>query len=102
MLVSLALMRMVPDGPEHPSVKIMRTNKAYIDSLAVPVEIVWGIKDPVLEKSFVGVRATFPRAFVTEAEAGHFLQEEVPDVIAAAIERVYARSIADSKIRTKL
>ena len=30
----------------------------------------------------------FPATQVTETQAGHFLQEEVPDVIAAAVMRV--------------
>ena len=34
------------------------------------------------------MRKMFPTASVTETEAGHFLQEEVPEVIAAAVMRV--------------
>ena len=34
------------------------------------------------------MKANFPEAPVTETEAGHFLQEEVPDEIAAAVMRV--------------
>jgi haloalkane dehalogenase len=34
------------------------------------------------------MKRSFPNAPVTETEAGHFLQEEVPEVIAEAIVRV--------------
>jgi len=34
------------------------------------------------------IEALLPRAAVTRTEAGHFLQEEVPDEIARAIRRV--------------
>jgi haloalkane dehalogenase len=34
------------------------------------------------------MKRSFPHAAVTETQAGHFLQEEVPEVIAEAIVRV--------------
>jgi haloalkane dehalogenase len=34
------------------------------------------------------MKRSFPHAPVTETQAGHFLQEEVPEVIAEAIVRV--------------
>lgn len=37
------------------------------------------------------MKQNFPEAPVTETEAGHFLQEEVPDVIAAALLRIVDR-----------
>ena len=43
----LALMRMVPDGPNHRSTQ-MRQIEAYVASLNVPAEIVWGKADPIL------------------------------------------------------
>ncbi len=84
----LAMMRMVPDGPDHPSTPVMRQLVPYVRGLDVPVEIVWGMNDPILGRSLPAMIANFPRARVTETPAGHFLQEEVPDVIAAAVLRV--------------
>jgi haloalkane dehalogenase len=84
----LAMMRMVPDGPDHPSTPVMRELVAYVRSLDVPVEIVWGIHDPILGGAMPAMLENFPDARVTETPAGHFLQEEVPDVIAAAVLRV--------------
>ena len=84
----VALMRMVPDGPDHPSAEQMREIEAYVAGLDVPVEIVWGTNDPILGPGLPIMQANFPGARLTETEAGHFLQEEVPAEIAAAIMRV--------------
>lgn len=81
----LALMRMVPDGPDHPSTPVMRELVPYVRSLDVPVEIVWGTNDPILGKAVPAMLENFPQARVTETPAGHFLQEEVPEVIAEAV-----------------
>ena len=84
----LALMRMVPDGPDHPSAEQMREIEAYVATLDIPAELVWGMSDPILGPGLTAMQANFPDTPVTETEAGHFLQEEVPEEIAAAILRV--------------
>jgi haloalkane dehalogenase len=84
----LALMRMVPDGPDHPSAEAMRVIEQYVSGLSIPAEIVWGMNDPILGKGLPFMKENFPTAPVTETDAGHFLQEEVPVEIAAALVRV--------------
>ncbi|NCF17807.1 MAG: alpha/beta fold hydrolase [Haliea sp.] len=84
----LAMMRMVPDGPDHPSVPAQRRIEKYVLGLDIPAEIVWGMNDPILAKGLPSMKQNFPIAPVTETEAGHFLQEEVPVEIAAALMRV--------------
>jgi len=84
----VTLMRMVPDGPDHPSTPAMRTIEQYIHGLDIPAEIVWGMKDPIFGKLLWLMKQQFPKAPVTETEGGHFLQEEVPAEIAAALLRV--------------
>ncbi len=84
----LALMRMVPTGPDHPTFPLMSEVEAYAQKLDVPTEIVWGMRDPILARILPAMTAMFPKAPVTETQAGHFLQEEVPTQIADAIERV--------------
>ncbi len=86
----LALMRMVPTGPDHPTSPLMSEVEAYARKLDVPTEIVWGMRDPILARILPAMTAMFPKAPVTETQAGHFLQEEVPTQIADAIERVVA------------
>jgi haloalkane dehalogenase len=84
----LALMRMVPDGPDHPSAEPMRVIEQYVSGLSIPAEIVWGMNDPILGKGLPMMKENFPEAPVTETDAGHFLQEEVPAEIAAALVRI--------------
>ncbi|MDG2305667.1 MAG: alpha/beta fold hydrolase [Candidatus Binatia bacterium] len=84
----LAMMRMVPDGPDHPTTRAMRVIEQYVRGLKLPAEIVWGAKDPILAGQLPAMRRHFPDAPITETEAGHFLQEEVPVEIAAALMRV--------------
>ena len=46
------------------------------------------MNDPILAKGLPMMKQNFPDAPVTETEGGHFLQEEVPVEIAAALMRV--------------
>ena len=84
----LALMRMVTDGPDHPSTPALRMIEDYVKELDIPAEIVWGMKDPILAKTLPIMKNNFPKAPVTQTSAGHFLQEEVPIEIAEALIRV--------------
>ena len=85
---TLALMRMVADGPDHASAPALRKIERYVEGLDIPAELVWGMNDPILAKGLPVMQKMFPTAPVTETEAGHFLQEEVPEIIAAAVLRI--------------
>jgi haloalkane dehalogenase len=84
----LAMMRMVSDGPDHPSTAAMRIIEKYIQGLDIPAEIVWGMKDPILGRLLPMMKRNFPGAPVTETKGGHFLQEEFPVEIAASLLRI--------------
>ncbi len=84
----LAMMRMVPYSPDEPSSVQMREIERYVAGLDLPVELVWGMNDPILGPALPRMQQNFPDASVTETEAGHFLQEEVPTEISAALLRV--------------
>ncbi|MEM7160322.1 MAG: alpha/beta fold hydrolase [Myxococcota bacterium] len=88
----LALARMVPSTPDHPSVAPLRQGQAWIESFEGPMALVWGTRDPVLGRALKKHERTFPRAPVTLTKAGHFLQEQVPGALAAAIEDVLERA----------
>ena len=82
------MMRMVPDGPDHRTTQQMRVIEQYVQDLDIPAEIIWGMSDPIFAKELPAMKQNFPNARVTETAGGHFLQEEVPVEIAAALMRV--------------
>ena len=90
----LALARMVPLDLDHPTVTTMGEVDAWARNFSGPARLVWGMRDPILGYSLRKTRELFPDAVVTETEAGHFLQEEVPMVLAEAILDVVARAAA--------
>ena len=92
----LAMMRMVPDGPNHPSTPSMRRVEEYVNTLEIHAEIVWGENDPILGRGLPIMQQNFPNARLTKTTAGHFLQEEVPNEIAEALIRVI-EEITDSQ-----
>ncbi len=87
----LALARMVPIGEDHPSIAGLAQCEAWAKTFSGPVSLVWGLRDPILGRSLKRVQALFPDAPVTETQAGHFLQEEVPEALVAAIQDVARR-----------
>ena len=88
---TLALMRMVADGPDHASSPALRDIERYVEGLDIPAELVWGMNDPILARGLPVMQKILPTAPVIETEAGHFLQEEVPEIIAAAVLRIVER-----------
>ncbi len=88
----LALARMVPDSQRHPSIAGLRVCQELVESFDGPTAIVWGDRDPVLGRVRRHIERSMPAARVSATAAGHFLQEEVPMAIAAAIRDVASRS----------
>jgi haloalkane dehalogenase len=91
-IAPLALARMVPSGPDHPSLAELERGQAWITGFGGPMALVWGRRDPILGRALRRHREAFPAARVTETDAGHFLQEQVPDALAAAITDVAQRA----------
>lgn len=90
----LALARMVPDSLTHPTVPALNQCQRYVESFRGPAAMVWGQRDPILGRLHRRVAERLPEPEVVLTQAGHFLQEEVPDVIAEAIRGVAARASA--------
>jgi haloalkane dehalogenase len=81
----LGLARMVPDAESHPSTAVLDEVGAWVASWEGPAALVWGLADPILGRALSRHHLALPQASVRETEAGHFLQEEVPEVLAEAI-----------------
>jgi haloalkane dehalogenase len=88
----LALARMVPDSLDHPSVVELARCEQTFREAKVPVALVWGTRDPILGRVIGHAARLRPDASVVRTQAGHFLQEEVPDQLADAIVEVAARA----------
>lgn len=91
----LALARMVPDSLEHPSIAPLRRGEAWLREFVAaggPLALVWGERDPILGRALARHERAFPTASVTRTQAGHFLQEEVPEALATAIREVANRA----------
>jgi len=88
----LALARMVPDSQRHDSVPALQIVDEMFRTTQVPLEIVWGDKDPVLGRVINHLARLRPDAKVVRTQAGHFLQEEVPEPLADAITSVASRA----------
>ena len=91
----LALARMVPDSQVHPSVEQLKKVEIAVRSFDGPSAIVWGKRDPVLGRVLNSIKAILPQSSVELTGAGHFIQEEEPEKIAAAIQKVF-KQLSDS------
>lgn len=90
----LALARMVPNAYEHPTVAELQPIDRWVRAFKGPTELIWGLRDPILGRLLKRHHEALPHARVTETQAGHFLQEEVPDEIAAAVLRLAGVSLS--------
>ncbi len=88
----LALARMVPIRPDHPSIPGLRRSLEVATSFQGPSAIVWGERDPVLARALRSLTEALPAADVTRVPAGHYPQEETPGEIADAVRAVALRA----------
>lgn len=87
----LATARMAVDRMGHPSIEALQECAQLVRSFDGPKAMVWGRRDPVIARALKRTRALLGNPPVVETQAGHFLQEEVPDEIASAVLEVSAR-----------
>jgi len=84
---TLAFQREIPLTERDRSAPLMASIHERLPDLTVPVLLVWGMRDPVFQPVFMEQgRELFPGACVVElADASHFLVEDDPDGVTAAI-----------------
>lgn len=85
---ALGMARMVPNREAHPTTAVMDRVGAYVESFEGPAALVWAHRDPILGRGLRRHQEALPQASVRECDAGHFSQEEVPELWAAAIREV--------------
>lgn len=84
----LGLARMVPDSEHHPSTAVLDRVGRFVRSWRGPAALVWARRDPILGRGLRRHAEALPQATVRECDAGHFSQEEVPELWADAIREV--------------
>lgn len=88
-IAAASLVRMVPDGPEHPTARALRAIEDKYGALQdKPVLVLWADRDPVLRPGLAERwRRSFPHAEVRHVApgAGHFWQEDEPGAFAAPL-----------------
>ncbi len=89
----LAFPELVPAEPDHPNTEPMNRVRDALRSWTKPTLVVWGAEDaalpPALAHGFTELIPGAGEPVVVEG-AGHFLQEDRPDEVAAAIVRFLA------------
>jgi len=85
---TLAFQREIPLTERDRSAGLMASIHDRLPELSVPVLLVWGMRDPVFQPVFLEQwRELFPEAETVELEdASHFLVEDDPAGVTAAIE----------------
>jgi haloalkane dehalogenase len=83
----LAFQREIPFTERDRSAALMGSIHERLEQLDIPVTLVWGMRDPVFQPVFMEQwRELFPDARVVELEdAAHFVPEDRPDAITAAL-----------------
>ncbi len=87
----LGLARMVPDREDHPSVPLLDAIGRFVLGFERPIGLVWGTRDPILGRAVDRHERELRPLFVERTDAGHFLQEEVPDVLARRLTELVRR-----------
>ncbi|MEW5735226.1 MAG: alpha/beta fold hydrolase [Thermodesulfobacteriota bacterium] len=100
----LASVRQVPMTPFSPVAKLLRKTEKAIAGWDVPARMVWGMRDPVfgpwfLER-FEELLPNHGRSVRVET-GGHFLPEDEPDAVVAAVREFLKKNVRPRRRRTR-
>lgn len=89
----LAFPRDIVVGGDHPSAPAMSGISQKLPTLAVPVLLIWAMRDPAFPRGMIRVwQKIYPHAEThTLDHAGHYLQEDEPEAIVGLIQNFLAR-----------
>ncbi len=84
---TLAFQREIPLTERDRSARLMGSIHERLDSLDVPVRLIWGMRDPVFQPVFLEQwLEIYPQAEVARVpDAGHFVLEDDPDAVVKAL-----------------
>jgi haloalkane dehalogenase len=89
----MAFPRLIPTNTRHPTAQLMiKETGPFIDKFDGPVRGFWGVKDPFFPIEVLHAwKKRLPRARFTELpQAKHYIQEDAPDPIVAALQAFLA------------
>lgn len=95
----IGLARMVPNAESHPSVPMLDEIGRFVARYAGPIGLVWGVRDPILGRAVDRHERELSPVFVDRTQAGHFLQEEVPELLATRIAELARGEHARADVR---
>lgn len=83
----LAFPRLIPTRLDDPLVALLEQEDLYLQAFPGDILLIWGLADPLFgDDSLDEWRSRVPDARIVEIpDAGHFLQEEAPEEIVAAM-----------------
>jgi cis-3-alkyl-4-acyloxetan-2-one decarboxylase len=84
---TLAFQREIPLTERDRSASVMGSIHDRLDSVGVPVRVIWGMRDPVFQPIFLEQwLEIYPNAEVIRvAGAGHFVLEDEPETVVEAL-----------------
>jgi len=91
----LALVRQIPIRKRHPTYQLLMETAQELCGWGVPTQLIWGMRDPVFTPHFLSeFERLLPnhRPSLCIEDAGHFLQEDRPDLIVNEIQEFLAES----------
>ena len=83
----LGVARLEPSDPKHPTWPVLKSIDRWLRAFEGPLTFIWGREDPIIGRAHERLAEVLPDAELVLTDAGHFVAEEAPEVIARAVRR---------------